>query len=64
VEPSYGGQGLGSALVQGILDNSRERGRPVLPYCPFIRSWIQKHPDYLGLVPPDRRPEFGLPAGP
>ena len=63
VEQRYEGQGIGSALARGALDAARERDLPVLPYCPFIRSWIAKHPDYLDLVPADRREEFGLPPG-
>jgi len=35
----------------------------VLPYCPFIRSYIQRHPAYLDLVPADRRAEFALTPG-
>jgi hypothetical protein len=33
----------------------------VLPSCPFVRSWIARHEDYLDLVPTDRRGEFDLP---
>jgi hypothetical protein len=32
----------------------------VLPFCPFIRGYIQRHPAYLDLVPDDRRAEFEL----
>jgi hypothetical protein len=32
----------------------------VLPFCPFIRGYIQRHPAYLDLVPGDRRAEFQL----
>jgi predicted GNAT family acetyltransferase len=32
----------------------------VLPYCPFAREWIERHPGYIDLVPEDRRPDFGL----
>ena len=63
VEPAHEGHGVGSALARGALDALREQGRAVLPYCPFIRGWIGKHPEYLDLVPADRRAEFGLPTG-
>jgi uncharacterized protein len=58
VDPAFEGRGLGSALARGALDATRRAGSPVLPYCPFIRSYIQRHPDYLDLVPDDRRAEF------
>jgi hypothetical protein len=34
----------------------------VLPFCPFVRSYIERHPDQLDLVPEDRRDEFELSA--
>jgi predicted GNAT family acetyltransferase len=60
IDPAYEGRGLGSALARGALDATREAGSPVLPFCPFIRSYIQRHPDYLDLVPVERRAEFAL----
>lgn len=62
VESAYEGQGIGSALAKGALDALRERGTQVLPYCPFIRGWIAKHPDYLDLVPEGERARFDLPG--
>ena len=50
VEPEYEGQGVGSALARGALDVVRDRGLQVVPLCPFIRGWIDKHPDYADLV--------------
>ena len=60
IDPRFEGRGLGGRLARQVLDAARERGLAVLPYCPFIRGWIQRHPDYLDLVPTDRRPEFRL----
>lgn len=60
VDPSFGGRGLGTALVAGVLDAARERGLHVLPYCSFVRHYILQHPDYLDLVTEDDRPHFGL----
>lgn len=51
VDPAFEGQGLGSKLVRGALDDVRGLGgRKVLPLCPFVKSWIQKHPEYGDLV--------------
>jgi len=60
VEPAFQGQGLATHLARFSLDDARKRGLAVLPYCPYVTSWIKKHPDYADLVPEDRRPEFGL----
>ncbi|MFC0041293.1 GNAT family N-acetyltransferase [Actinomadura rayongensis] len=50
VDPAFEGQGVGGALARGALDDVRSRGLGVVPLCPFIRAWIEKHPDYQDLV--------------
>jgi len=51
VDDKFEGQGVGSALARFGLDDVRADGRrEVLPLCPFIKGWIDKHPDYQGLV--------------
>ncbi len=60
VDPGVGGRGLGTALVAGVLDAARERGLTVLPYCSFIRHYIQQHPELMDLVAAEDRPHFGL----
>lgn len=59
---AFEGQGLGSRLVRGALDATREAGMSALPFCPFVRGWIAKHPEYLDLVPGNQRARFDLPA--
>jgi uncharacterized protein len=53
-------QGIAGQLVKSSLDAARERHLTVLPYCSFVQRWIADHPDYAGLVPDDRRQQFGL----
>ncbi|HET9967659.1 MAG TPA: GNAT family N-acetyltransferase [Streptosporangiaceae bacterium] len=50
------GHGLAGQLVREALDAARERHLTVLPYCPFVRSWIAGHPEYADLIrsPGDR----------
>jgi len=60
VDPAMGGRGLGTALVSGVLAAARERGLHVLPYCSFVRRYIQQHPEDVDLVAEDDRPHFGL----
>jgi predicted GNAT family acetyltransferase len=51
VADAFEGRGVGSVLVRAALDDVRETGgRSVVPRCPFVRSWIEKHPDYEPLV--------------
>lgn len=57
----FGGKGLAGQLIRETLDIERERGTKILPYCPFVKAFIQKHPAYLDLVPAERRAAFELP---
>lgn len=51
VDDAFAGHGVGSALARGALDDVRRAGeRRVVPLCPFIKGWIDKHPDYADLV--------------
>lgn len=56
VDGRFEGMGVGSALARFGLDDVDAAGtRKVLPLCPFIKGWIEKHPDYADLV-------YGAPA--
>ena len=50
VDPKWEGKGVGAALVQGALDDVRARGLKVRPFCPFVRAWLRRHPEYEDLV--------------
>lgn len=50
IDPSFEGKGMGSVLVRGALDDVRTRELAVLPLCPFVKGWIQRHRDYADLV--------------
>jgi predicted GNAT family acetyltransferase len=50
VLPSLENKGLGARLVAGALDDIRSRGLRVVPFCPFVRSYIRRHPKYADLV--------------
>lgn len=48
----YGGQGLGSRLVAGALDDVRAAGLRIVPICPFVKSYLERHHQYDDLVDP------------
>ena len=50
VPPELGGKGVGSRLVKGALDQVRSEGLKVVAECPFVKGWIDKHPDYADLM--------------
>ena len=50
VDPAHGGQGHAATLARGALDDARSRGLSVVPSCPYVASYIEKHPEYADLV--------------
>jgi predicted GNAT family acetyltransferase len=52
VGDEFEGRGLAGRLARGALDDVRARGLRVVPLCPFIASWIGRHPDDADLVAP------------
>jgi uncharacterized protein len=63
IDPEHQGEGLAGTLVAAALDEARREGARVLPFCTFVRSFIERHPEYLELVPVKRRDRFRLPVG-
>lgn len=58
VDEAYEGQGVSGALARAALDDVREQGtRRVLAICPFIKAWIDRHPDYQPLLYGARPPQ-------
>ena len=49
------GRGLASQLVDGVLRIARARGLQVVPRCPFVRAYLDKHPEYSDLLRPSSR---------
>ncbi len=43
-------KGLGSRLVAYALDDARASGRRVDPQCPFVRAYLERHPEQADLV--------------
>lgn len=50
VDDSFEGQGVGSRLAAGALDDVRNSGRRAVPQCPFIAAYIDRHEQYQDLV--------------
>ena len=44
------GQGIGSRLVAGALADVRRRGLKVRPLCPFVRAYMDRHPETHDLL--------------
>ena len=50
VRDEFEGQGHAATLARGALDDARSRGLRVVPSCPYIASYVEKHPEYADLV--------------
>jgi predicted GNAT family acetyltransferase len=50
VDATFEGQGVGSRLASAVLEETRARGRQIDPVCPFITSYIKRHPEHADLV--------------
>ena len=50
VDPAFEGRGIGSALAAGALDAVRTSGERVVALCPFIRAYVERHPEYQDLT--------------
>jgi predicted GNAT family acetyltransferase len=49
------GQGIGSDLARAALEYARAEKLDVIPTCPFVSSYIRRHPEYLDIVAPSYR---------
>jgi predicted GNAT family acetyltransferase len=54
------GKGVGSALVRGALDLAAQQEQAVVPLCPFVASYLKRHPEFLGLVSEKVRRDMNL----
>ena len=53
VLPAFGGRGIGASLARHVLDEALAAGARVTPKCPFVRSWLERHPEYASIVTPE-----------
>jgi predicted GNAT family acetyltransferase len=50
VPDEISGQGVGSKLAHHVLDYARDNDLKVIPQCPFVAAYIERHPEYKPLV--------------
>jgi uncharacterized protein len=53
-DPEHRGEGVASVLVRTTLAEARAISLPVMVICPFVESWLQRHPEQAdGVVAAD-----------
>jgi predicted GNAT family acetyltransferase len=50
VAPSLRGRGVGEALAEAAVAYARAENLKIVPTCPFVRRWLDKHPEHKDLV--------------
>ncbi|MET8878530.1 N-acetyltransferase [Nocardia sp. NPDC004604] len=46
IDGGFSGKGLGSILAKNAVEDVIARGRVIRPLCPFIKAYLEKHPQY------------------
>nr|WP_280442578.1 GNAT family N-acetyltransferase [Nocardia brasiliensis] len=46
IDGAFSGKGLGSVLAKHAIEDTVERKRTIRPLCPFIKAYLDKHPQY------------------
>lgn len=50
VPDAIGGRGVGTRLIKAALDDARAKGLKVVPICPFVKHYIDRHPGEQDLL--------------
>ncbi len=50
VPPEMEGKGIGGQLAKAGLNYAREKHLKVVARCPFVASYLKRHPEYQDLV--------------
>jgi predicted GNAT family acetyltransferase len=46
VDSRHEGQGVAGTIAREVLDDVRRRGLRALLRCPFLATWVTRHPEY------------------
>lgn len=44
------GRGIASQMAKVVLDEAQAEQLSIVPLCPFVRGYIERHPEYKPLV--------------
>jgi predicted GNAT family acetyltransferase len=52
IDDAFAGQGLASVLVQQALTDVRNAGKHIVPVCPYVAKFLQKHDEFTDITDP------------
>ncbi|MGV3539329.1 MAG: GNAT family N-acetyltransferase [Rufibacter sp.] len=50
VPEALGGRGIAAALTKHVLEHVENQHLELVPLCPYMKAYLQKHPEYQHLV--------------
>lgn len=50
IEEGFAGKGVGSALVRFAIEDVRASAGSVVPLCPFVAAWLERHPEQQDII--------------
>jgi len=53
VPPEAEGKGIAAKLAKFAFEQAKQQQRKVLVYCPYVSSYLKRHPEYNELVEKD-----------
>jgi predicted GNAT family acetyltransferase len=59
VRDEYEGQGLAGRLAKHVLDEARAEGILIGATCPYVRGYLERHPEEQDLVDPELARRLG-----
>jgi len=59
VPPEHEGQGIAGGLARFALEDARRRALRVIPSCPYVRTYLERHPEYADVVSAAGSPSRG-----
>ena len=58
VPSALAGHGIADKMAHSVLEEARAAGLAIIPRCPYVAAYIQRHPEYRDLVPPDEQAHY------
>lgn len=50
VPNEFEGKGIASKMVKQVLQKIKDEGLKLVPLCPFIASYIKRHPEWKEIL--------------
>jgi predicted GNAT family acetyltransferase len=47
------GKGAGSAIVQKALQYAKDNDYKIVPFCPFVQSYLKRHKEWNDIIAPE-----------